>query len=176
MPGIDQHMWNETDTPIAYFITFRCYGTWLHGDDRGSIDRHNNIYGTPKYPKIEHWNQITEDRLRHEPVKLDKRRRTIVERAIRNVCEKRGWHLHATNVRTNHAHSVVANPGKPSGIILNAFKANATREMREAGCWTSDRSPWADKGSQRRIWNETQLYYAIDYVLNGQGDDLPKFE
>jgi hypothetical protein len=32
-------MWNDTDTPLAYFISFRTYGTWLIGDSRGSIDR-----------------------------------------------------------------------------------------------------------------------------------------
>src|SRR5438093_13756827 len=31
-------MWNDTDLPLGYLITFRCYGTWLHGDERGSID------------------------------------------------------------------------------------------------------------------------------------------
>ena len=169
-------MWNDTDTPIAFLITFRCYGTWLHGDERGSIDRHNHAYGSSKYPATAHWQQISQDRLKQQPVKLDALRRTIVERAIRNVCDIRSWHLHAVNVRTNHAHAVVANHGKPSGIVLNAFKANATREMREAGCWKSDRTPWADKGSQRCLWNETHLYNAIDYVLNGQGDELPKFE
>jgi len=25
--------------PLAYLITFRSYGTWLHGDERGSVDR-----------------------------------------------------------------------------------------------------------------------------------------
>ena len=29
-------VWNDTDTPLAYLITFRSYGTWLHGDERGS--------------------------------------------------------------------------------------------------------------------------------------------
>ena len=24
-------VWNDTDMPLAYLITFRCYGTWLHG-------------------------------------------------------------------------------------------------------------------------------------------------
>ena len=33
--------------PIAYFITFRTYGTWLHGDERGSTDRDHNAYDTP---------------------------------------------------------------------------------------------------------------------------------
>ena len=33
----------------GYLITFRCYGTWLHGEERGSVDRRwYNRYGTPK--------------------------------------------------------------------------------------------------------------------------------
>jgi hypothetical protein len=31
-------MWNDRDIPLAYLTTFRCYGTWLHGDDRGSVE------------------------------------------------------------------------------------------------------------------------------------------
>ena len=33
--------------PCGYLITFHTYGTWLHGDSRGSIDRINNIPGIP---------------------------------------------------------------------------------------------------------------------------------
>jgi hypothetical protein len=40
-------MWNDTDLPLGYLITFRCYGTWLHGDERGSIDRFHNRYSPP---------------------------------------------------------------------------------------------------------------------------------
>ena len=37
-------MWNDTEIPLAHLSTFRSYGTWLHGDKRGSVDRsHNNI-------------------------------------------------------------------------------------------------------------------------------------
>ena len=28
-------MWNDTDTPLAHPMTFRCYGTWLHGEAVG---------------------------------------------------------------------------------------------------------------------------------------------
>lgn len=33
---------------MAYFISLRVYGTRLHGDKRGSVDRSHNVYGTPK--------------------------------------------------------------------------------------------------------------------------------
>jgi hypothetical protein len=39
----------ESNYPIAYLITIRSYGTWLHGNEKGSIDRHGfNIFGTPR--------------------------------------------------------------------------------------------------------------------------------
>jgi hypothetical protein len=31
--------------PLAYLITFTTYGTWLHGDSRGSVDKQHNRYG-----------------------------------------------------------------------------------------------------------------------------------
>ena len=80
------------------------------------------------------------------------------------------------HVRTNHVHAVVAVGIKKPEIVLNALKANATRQMREDGCWSPDHSPWAEKGSKRRLWNEPSVARAIDYVLNGQGDDLPNFD
>ena len=36
-----------TDGILAYFSTFRTYGTWLHGDDRGSTDRSHSDWDTP---------------------------------------------------------------------------------------------------------------------------------
>jgi hypothetical protein len=33
--------------PIAFMITLRAHGTWLHGDRRGSVDRFHNRYGNP---------------------------------------------------------------------------------------------------------------------------------
>ncbi len=59
---------------------------------------------------------------------------------------------------------------------LNDFKAYATRKMRLDGCWVSERSPWVDKGSKRYLWNERGVELAIDYVVNGQGDELPDFD
>jgi REP element-mobilizing transposase RayT len=169
-------MWNDSDAPLGFLITFRCYGTWLHGDERGSTDRHNNVYGTRKILRNDHWNAISTSRLSHPPVTLDRVRRRSVEMAIRETCIKRHWGLLAVNVRTNHVHVVAAIGGKKPEAALNAFKANATRQMREDGCWKNAHSPWADKGSQRYLWTEKHLSDAVEYVVNGQGDDLRRFE
>ncbi|PYS89880.1 MAG: hypothetical protein DMF64_16415 [Acidobacteria bacterium] len=169
-------MWNDTDTPLAYLITFRCYGTWLHGDERGSIDRFHNRYKSPYLSPNEKWQQHNTRTLKGEPVTLNATQRGAVEQAIRETCHLRDWLLHAINVRTNHAHMVVSIGTVKPERALNAFKANATRQMKQASCWQQSYSPWADKGSKRYLWNERSIERAIDYVINGQGDELPNFD
>ena len=114
--------------------------------------------------------------MKGEEVKLNAERRNCVEEAVRETCNFRNWHLRAINVRTNHVHLVVSIGDKKSEIALNAFKANATRVMREKNLWSSDRTPWVAKGSKRYLWNEKSIEIAIDYVVNGQGSELPKFD
>ena len=168
-------MWNDTETPLAYFISFRSYGTWLHGDQRGSIDRFNNRYGDPYLPPNEAWRDYNRKQLKTDPFILGASARGAVEKAIRETCKIRKWDLQAFNVRTNHVHTVVTANRKPS-LVLNAFKANATRQLREDKLWPHSFSPWVDKGSKKKLWNERSVANAIDYVLNGQGDDLPNFD
>jgi len=169
-------MWNDTDSPLGYLITFRCYGTWLHGDERGSIDRFHNRYKSPYLPRSDRRRDLNWSRLRSEPLTLNPRQRQSINLAVREVCVNREWILHALNVRTNHVHAVVTiGPIKPARA-LNAFKAYATRRMRLDGNWTEAHSPWADKGSKRALWNERSLTLAIDYVINGQGDELLDLE
>jgi len=169
-------MWNDTDIPLAHLITFRCYGTWLHGDIRGSVDREHNRYKGPHASANDNRNRHNKGMLKCEPVALDAARRKSVEAAIRETCALRKWTLHTINVRTNHVHVVVSIGAKRSELALNAFKANATRQMRQDACWQMNYSPWVDKGSRRNLWNELSLERAIDYVINGQGDELPEFD
>jgi REP element-mobilizing transposase RayT len=169
-------MWNNTDIPLAYLITFRSHGTWLHGDERGSVSRFRNQYKSRLLPPNKQWIKINTQRLKGDIVILDAAQRSCVEDAIRETCRYRSWGLQAMNVRTNHVHVVVSIGIKKPEAALGAFKANATRRMRETGCWRSDSSPWADKGSNRYLWNERSVERAINYVLYGQGDELPDFD
>ncbi len=162
----------EEDVPLAYLISFRAYGTWLHGDQRGSADRHHNRFGTPRIPPNESWRKYNQSLLAQAPVKLKSRARALIEEAIRETCEIRKWEFWVMNVRTNHVHTVVSAGCKPDRVLA-AFKANATRKMREAGLWRSRRSPWAEKGSKRYLWTESDLINAIVYVQYDQGEPLP---
>ena len=168
-------MWNDTDTPLGYLISFRTYGTWLHGDNRGSIDRFHNRYGSEYIPANETWHRYNERQLRLAPLTLGPKQRKSVEAAIRETCEMRNWSLLAFNVRTNHVHTIVS-ANKDSEQVLIALKANATRHLKQDGLWAERLSPWARKGSKKNLWNERSIARAIDYVLNGQGDHLPDFD
>jgi REP element-mobilizing transposase RayT len=169
-------MWNDTDIPLAVFFTFRCYGTWLYGDERGSVDRHNNNYGSPRIQPNSNWQKHNENLLLLPPVSLNAGCRKSVEKAIRGLCEKRGWTLLAINIRTNHVHVVICIGSKKPKDALIALKANATRQLREDGLWPDEHSPWADKGSKRNLWNEKSIWEACNYVINEQGDKLPYFD
>ena len=104
-------------------------------------------------------------------MRLSAQGRAAVEAAIRETCALRKWSLLALNVRTNHIHAVVSANCKPEGI-LSALKANATRQMKEASCWHSDRTPWAERGSKRYLWTDKQVDSAVAYVLYDQGESL----
>ncbi len=162
---------NDRSSPAGYLITFRCYGTWLHGDERGSVDRHHRAYGTPGLPPSALRRTHDLGFLKQPPVKLNLRQREIVTGALRETCAIRNWQLWAVNVRTNHVHAVISANKKPESV-LSALKANATRAMRESELWTSELSPWEFRGSKKYLWDEKQLADAIAYVECDQGEPL----
>ena len=172
MPNYD---WDNNEFPLAYFITFRTHGTWLHGDERGSVDRHGrNQYGQSLISLDPVFSVKMDVNMKTAPFILDGAQRRQVDLAIRNVCEARKYNLFALNVRTNHAH-VVAFAPQPPNLVMNAFKANATRELREAGLVDTGVRIWARGGSTRYLWKPRHLEAAIEYTVNGQGGPLPEF-
>ena len=146
--------------PFGYLITFR-----------GSVDRFHKTFGTPMLPPNAKRKQYEQRLLTQPPVTLNSKQRTAVERGIRETCTIRKWALWAFNIRTNHVHSVVSANCKPERV-LSALKANATRWIREAGLWSSERSPWVYRGSKKYLWTEKELLDAIAYVLYDQGEPL----
>ena len=169
-------MFEHLEEPLAFFMTFRCYGTWLHGDERGSVDRNNNTYGTPRIPGHKKWLDVSVANLKHPPVNLDAKMRKSVEIAIIDTCNKRSWDRYAFNIRTNHVHIVLRAAQTSASRVLHALKANATRQMRQDDRWAGEHSPWSDRGSKRKLWSKGAVDAAIDYVLYGQGDELPDFD
>jgi REP element-mobilizing transposase RayT len=153
--------------PLGYFITFRTYASWLHGDDRGSVDRKHNRFGTPMlspHRGREHFDQ-------HErvaaPLELDDVQRGIVDGAIRAVVAHRGWTLHALNVRTNHTH-VVVTAGQSPEHVMNTFKSWATRRLRESGLVDEAQPVWSRHGSTIYLFRPEKMAEKTRYVNDCQ--------
>ncbi len=160
----------------AYLITFRCYGTWLHGDERGSVDRrYYNRVGTPKIAPSDDMVERKSSLLKHDAFILGHQERSVVEAAIREVCRVRGYGLFGIHVRTNHAHTVVSNSATPERI-MDSFKAYSTKALRAAGLLGVAQKAWSRHGSTRYLWTEEHIAQAVEYVVNGQGGELPRFE
>jgi REP element-mobilizing transposase RayT len=167
--------WDDNESPLAYLITIRTYGTWLQGDERWSVDRRGqNIFHTPKVKPVPKLHKTMQKYLSDEPFLLDAEHRGHVESAIKNVCQFRGYGLTAVNVRTNHGHVVVSSANRPERVATE-FKSYSTRRLREAGLIGAERRVWSRGESTRYLWKERSVEAAIEYVLYGQGDELPKF-
>lgn len=155
---------------IAYFISFRGYGTWLHGRE-GSVDGFNNTYGKAKMEANPLLEESSRGAMKQPVVELEAERRFVVDATIREVCEHRGWQLHAIQVRATHVHVVVTAVQTPERV-MNDLKAYCTRRMREAGVLGRDVEPWSYHGSTRYLDTGKSFGRAIVYVMEEQGPAL----
>ena len=154
--------------PLAYFITFACYGSWLHGDERGSIDREANLPGTPFLPADAERADEAAEKMVQPPFVMDEPMRRAVQAAIIEVCTHRGWPLQALHIRTRHVHVVLVSSESPEKI-MNDFKAYATRRLRKENLIEADRRVWARHGSTRYLKDDGSVEAAVGYVVDEQG-------
>ena len=161
--------------PLAYFITFTTYGTWLHGRNCNSVDKTHNEPGAPFLPSDPIRESEMRSHMREAPYLLDERRRAVVLDTIQEVVRYRRWQLLACHVRTNHVHIVVTAETKPEKIMSD-FKAYASRRLKERLGEPADCKRWTQHGSTRYMWDERQVAAAVEYTVNGQGEALTVYD
>jgi REP element-mobilizing transposase RayT len=155
---------------LAYFLTWTTYGTWLHGDERRSVDDMHNQYGRELARPISRRQSTSISRLRDSPLLLTHEARGTVEQAIRSHCEHRDWKLLAVNVRSNHVHIVVAAGEIAPELVMKSLKAWATRSLAAHPDCAGRRSFWTRHGSTRYLWDDRSVHDACRYVRDGQDD------
>lgn len=158
--------------PLAYFLTWSTYGTWLPGDERGWVE-----YGHGFQPASPVRQRVAAAGMTDDPCWLDQKQRDLVEKTIEDHCNLRGWTLHAVNCRSNHLHVVVTADRDPD-TVREQFKAWCTRKLKEmqkellAG--RGQDQPrlrtewWTERGSDRYINDDRALEAAIQYVKDYQ--------
>jgi REP element-mobilizing transposase RayT len=165
----------ERIIPLAYFITFTCYGTWLHGEKPTSVDRFTNTPGCDFLSFDKHKLNFVKKRMAETPYFLDETRRQIVLQAILEVCKYREWVLLAAHVRSNHVHLVIHAITTPEHI-LSSVKSYASRHLNQTKFDRCRVNRWTHHGSTRYLWTEAEIEATVHYVVNEQGLPMAVFE
>jgi REP element-mobilizing transposase RayT len=158
------------DEPLAYFITFTVYGTFLQGNVRWWRSRNNGT--RPPQPLLEQWHR---DRMKHDVILLDDDQGAVVEAEIERLSEFRGWKLWKANSRSNHVHVVVTASGYNGAKVRDQIKANCTRVIRERWQLFIDRPVWTVGGDWQCVNTEEELEQVILYageVQDRKGRDM----
>jgi hypothetical protein len=159
--------------PLAYFITFSTYGTWLPGTAKGagSVDKAHNVFGTPFIEPDPQREQAARERMDQPPYVVSAAERDIVCQAIVTLSAERGWLLLAVHVRSNHVHVVISAEREP-GRLMSDLKARASRELTRAGFDDATRKRWTRHGSTRHLFREDEVAEKIRYTLDEQGERM----
>ncbi len=156
--------------PLAYFITFTTYGTWLHGDPRNSVIRRAGIsLPLGHEPSLNAWEN---QKLKHPVVVLDADKRQVVLKAIIEHCAIKNWALAAVHVRSNHIHTIVSANDRIQ-IVCTGLKSWATRALRRAG-YNMPRM-WTKGASCRYIFTQAMLQKRLRYVMEEQGQAMQRY-
>jgi len=156
---------------MVYLLTFGCYGQWLPGDERGSVDRTRGEHrGGPIAPSA----SLVEQSLlamSGSCCALSLPDVRLVLKAVREVCSFRGWGLLAAHVRSTHVHLVVDLPGESSDALRD-FKAYASRALNREH---ASRKHWSRGGGSQRLVTPEAIRTAVKYVAENQGDEMALF-
>jgi len=152
-----------SDDPLAFFITWTVYGTFLQGDDRGWWKRE---FGAQcARPLLANWHA---KRLTLPVLLLTDEQRQCVNAEIERLSTVRRWRLWSTNARSNHVHVVVTANRYHGAKVRDQMKANATGALRRRWRAFQDRPIWTRGGDWKCINDEDELEQVILYVRDVQ--------
>ena len=166
-------MKNTTSTLAwAYHITFRTYKSWCHGDERKSVDRKHNQYGSSKIPFTPALKYAMNISALESELILNMNQRKTVLNSVIETCEYNSWKLLAVHVRSNHAH-VVLRADIAAERVMGKMKCYATKALKKNYPEVSQRqSFWGRHGSTQNIWAPEKLFPVLYYVVENQGKPM----
>src|SRR5688572_27726382 len=148
---------------LALHITWGTYGTRLHGDPRGTVDRYNNEHGEPVLGYDEHRWEKEKANLRFLPVVLTRPQMIFVEAQLPLICERGRWTHIVGAAGPDHVHEILDSPLDPETIrkLMKRWLGQAMSErwpLPDGATW------WAECGSIKWIDNERHFANATRYV------------
>jgi REP element-mobilizing transposase RayT len=151
------------DSPLAYHITFGTYGTRLHGDPRGTIDRRCKAYGQPIVEHSEAREQIAAERMKHQPILFTVDQCVFAQAAVEEICERGRWEFIQTACGPDHVHVLLKSERKPKAI-RRWLKRWLGEAMTARWPLPDGQSWWAKGGSAKCVWEEKYLRNVEQYI------------
>ena len=176
--------------PLAYHITFGTYGTRLHGDPRGTVDRKANKPGDPIIGAEPDWERMERSSLRFPAMLLTTENRSFIEFVVPSLCDRGGWELHVCAAKPDHVHVLLATSreAKPVRRWLKTWLSQALNEclgseppavradrdhrsrlgnegLGNEGGEDRNRSWWSKGGSIKWVWDEKYFDNVYDYIV-----------
>ncbi len=153
------------DLPLAYHITFETYGTRLHGDPKGTVDRSMNRYGDPIIGS-DHKRWIREiELLKFPSVNFDLSHRQYAESLIPSICQTGGWIYHIAAVGVDHI-PVLLTADAEGTVVRKWFKRWLGEELSEKWPLSTGQTFWSEGGSVKWVWNEDYFHAIHRYILH----------
>jgi len=149
--------------PLAYHITFGTYGTRLHGDPRGTVDRRRNRPGDPIVGPNEAWRRMEAGRESHPPIVLSAAQRVYAERAVLSICRRGRWTCEQVACRADHVH-VLLSTGRDGKVVRRWLKRWLGEAMSARWPVPVGQSWWAKGGSVKWVWDAGYLERVAQYV------------
>jgi REP element-mobilizing transposase RayT len=172
----------------SWLLSNTFYGTWLPGDERGSVTSvrdarpedapsdfrfEHAIPGTPWEEELPGLHRAAEAQMKGPPIHFDVQKAEVVLAQFQETAAYRARVLRAVSIMYNHFHLVVQVADDPNpGRMLADFKAYGSRALNRCFGRPPSDTWWTNKGSKRKLKDEEALAAAIHYVLYKQPNPL----
>jgi REP element-mobilizing transposase RayT len=162
-----------------WLLTWRTYGTWLPGDERGFVDPvldeqgHrviHNIPGTPLDAANPHLHDYSRAIMKGPAVYLNRDQAAVLLEQFQETARYRNWQLLAVAILPNHVHLIVGvNEDPDPSTLLRDFKSYGSRRLNQRWPVPTSKTWWAESGSRRILKTEEHRIQAVQYVLQQAG-------
>ena len=152
--------------PLAYHITFGTYGTRLHGDPRGTVDRSMNHPGDPIIGADPAWWEMERKKLKYDPVILTHEQMRHAEFVMPEICLRGGWQFRTGAGGPDHVHALLT-ADADGDAVRKWLKRWLGEKLSERWEWPEGATWWAEGGSVRWVWNDP-YYDAVFGYVDGQ--------
>ena len=157
-----------------WLLTSTTYGTWLPGDERGSVSRsftdtgdrcYDNIPLTDPTKPARGLRKAAAMQQKAASLLLTKAQADVLAQQFKETAEYRGWRLATLAVMRNHIHLIVGVYGDPdSQSLLACFKSYGSRALNKSWGKPASERWWTRSGSTRKLPSEEAVLAAIRYV------------